>query len=283
MDMSYHGSSASACRRRSLLYLDHFVNLNEDMLSNFKHPVYLKNTQCVLYRWHNSFGYAVRKFYKSVSRILTCDTGMGTDVLGIFGMDFKDRAALLVEGNSIIGAKWTTGDLRIVDEEGNVKKSKKKKIEKEEIVMILPRFEEEGIAELRNFGILTKDGDDCFIALIDYMKKASNKNDIKEEMVKLFDPPNDEGVVEFVDNYTPSCFERMIRGKDNPDAFIESIRLLCNLVISIGVGSITNKGGYPCQPSQMLQYLFADTSEDSGFNSIITLAPLKDQDPILPG
>jgi hypothetical protein len=51
-------------------------------LAKSRHP------QCVLYRWHNSFGYAARKFYKSVSRILTCDTGMGTDVLGIFGMDF---------------------------------------------------------------------------------------------------------------------------------------------------------------------------------------------------
>ena len=75
----------------------------------------------------------------------------------------------------------------------------------------------------------------------------------------------------------------MVRGKDNPDGFIESIRLLFNLVTSIGVGSITNKGGFPCQPSQMLQYLFADTSEDSGYCSIITIAPLKYQDPILPG
>ena len=214
----------------------------------------------------------MRKYYKSVSRILTCEGGMGSEYAGIFGIETFKRANLCIDENEMIGGRWLQTD-------SSAKSGKRREIEINEVVMILPRLELVGYEWLKDSGVLTKDGQDCKERLEEYTKHSHDYNFILDSMTAAFDEPDEDGIVSFVDNYTPSCFERMSRMKHSPKEFIKSVNLLHILINAIGVGSFT-ESELPLRPSRMLSHLLCNSSTNDSFSTIACLKTIEVTDPL---
>jgi len=259
------------------MYLDHYANLNKEILTDFKHVVYRKEVQCILYKWQNSFGYALRKFYKSVSRILTCEGGMGSEYAGIYGIEHFKRANLCIEDNELIGGRWLVTTSNETGSKSNNNK-KRREVEFTEVVMILPRLELVGCEWLKETGVLTKDGQECLERLQEYALHNNDYNFIIDKMTSAFDEADEDGKLTFQDNYTPSCFERMSIMKHSPKEFIKSVNLLHILINAIGVGSFT-ESELPLKPSRMLAHLVSNSSKISEYSTIVCLKQIEVADP----
>ena len=98
-------------------------------------------------------------------------------------------------------------------------------------------------------------------------------------MADKFGPPNDDNYKDFVDNVTPVQFRRMCFGRDYPIKFIQSIKLLYNLVDSIGVGSV-DYSEEDVTLCKMMQHIVGKVHDDPNYSSIICIPKHYVEDPI---
>ena len=258
---SHEGGSISAIRNRGISFLQHA--LETDAIIDFN-DVISKNSSNLHSKWMGTMNYHVKSFYQSVAKILIGEWGFGSSVAGIFGIHPRHRATLLLEDEtSIVGANYGTDNPAIMLED--------------KMTFIFPSLESAGLSRLKQSGRITKEGSDNIIDIISYVGTSDTK--IVTQMAEKFGPPNDENYKDFVDNVTPVQFRRICFGRDYPIQFIQSIKLLYNLVDSIGIGSI-DYSAEDVTLCKMGQYIVGQVQDDPNYPSIICIPKHYVEDPI---